>query len=152
MRQLVVTALGELADPALVESRSFGLLKPEQLTVVVERRFAEKVWRLQKALTNGRFNVWGRIRKDGRPFIRMDTEFRQQLAAKVWWRIFRRRMYSLGLHIETITKETADRQPQSQVACWLDITKCTVAEARQERRRIVMGTQVFWPTHGIGVV
>jgi len=150
MRQLVVNALGELADPAQVKSRSFGLLEPEQLTAV-ERRFAEKVWRLQRALTNGRFNVWGRIRKDGRPSIHMDTEFRQQLAAKAWWRIFRRRMYGLGLHIETLIKETALNPPRSQVACWLDITKCTVAEARRERRRIVKGTQEFWPTHGIGV-
>jgi hypothetical protein len=151
MRKLVVTALGELADPAQDKSRSFGLLKPEQLTAT-ERRFAERVWRLQKALTNGRFNVWGRIRKDGRPLIRLDTEFRQQLAAKAWWRIFRRRMCGLGLHVETLIEDTADGPPRSQVACWLDISKCSVAEARQERRRLVKGTQEFWQTHGIGVV
>lgn len=150
MRKLVVNPLGELVDPAQAKLRSFGLLQPEQLTVD-ERRFAEKVWRLQTALTNGRFNVWGRIRKDGRPFIRMDTEFRQRLAAKAWWRIFRRRMCGLGLHVEALMEDAVDGR-RLQVACWLDITKCSVAKARQERRRLVKGTQEFWQTHGIGVV
>lgn len=151
MMQLIVTALGELVNPALSESRSFGLVELEQLSAT-ERRFARKVWRLQKALTNGRFNVWGRIRKDGRPLIRLDTEFRQTTCEKAWWRIFRRRMRGLGLRVQTLIKETARNSPRLQVACWLDITECTVAKARQERRRLVKGTQEFWQTHGIGVV
>jgi hypothetical protein len=150
MRRLVVNPLGEIVDRRRAHSPTLGLLGIGDLTAE-ERRFVRKVWELQK-LNNGRFNVWGRIRKDGRPLIRLDTEFRERPEKRGWWRAFRRQARSIGLHVEELMLWKDERPIRLQVAGWFDITQCSLTTARQVRRWIVKGTEAFWKTNGIAVV
>jgi hypothetical protein len=151
MRKLTVNPLGEIVDRRRAHTPTLGLLGIGDLTVD-ERRFVRKVWELQK-LNNGRFNVWGRIRKDGRPLIRLETEFRERLKERAWWRAFRRQARSIGLQVEgQFAHWKEGRLVTLQVAGWLDITRCSLAAARQERRRIAKGTEAFWKTNGVAVI
>jgi hypothetical protein len=150
MRRLIVNPLGEIVDRRRAHTPTLGLLGIGDLTAD-ERRFVRKVWKLQK-LNNGRFNVWGRIRSDGRPLIRLDTEFRERPEKRAWWRAFRRQVRAIGLHVEELMLWKDERPVTLQVAGWLDITRCSLAAARQERRWIVKGTEAFWQTNGIAVI